>query len=116
MGEYADEAIERMLMGGQIVRHCRSQAIPAGPVIKALRHKAHLSFDRIWREGLMSRTQAYYWLAKKLGIPERGAHMGRMIDEDILYRTIKVSDELYGSTVIQNEFPDDLGEYENVLL
>lgn len=46
----------------------------------ALRHKrieAHTAFNRLWRDGLMSKRQAYLWLQAKLGLPEREAHIGK---------------------------------------
>jgi ssDNA-binding Zn-finger/Zn-ribbon topoisomerase 1 len=49
---------------------------PADQKTRDLRHEAHLAFDPIWRTGLMSRDSAYRQLAKLLGLPFKGAHIG----------------------------------------
>ena len=44
-----------------------------------LRHAkkiAHSYFDRIWKDGYMSRTNAYTWLSNQLGIPKEYTHIG----------------------------------------
>ncbi|WP_369675649.1 zinc-finger-containing protein [Klebsiella pneumoniae] len=33
-------------------------------------------FERIWRTGVMSRSEAYEWLASKMGIPQQECHFG----------------------------------------
>jgi hypothetical protein len=39
------------------------------------RIKAHESFDRLWKSGLMKRSDAYTWLAKTLDIPQSKCHI-----------------------------------------
>lgn len=56
----------------------------------------------------MTRGQAYRWLADELGILEHEAHMGRMTDHRKLERVVEVSDEYVGTTIAQDDFPDDL--------
>jgi len=41
---------------------------------KALRAKCHYIFDKIWQCGLMTRDEAYFWLAKKMFISNRNCH------------------------------------------
>lgn len=43
---------------------------------RRLRKKAHHAFDRLWRNGRMTRSDAYTWLAKRLGIPRDQCHIG----------------------------------------
>ena len=47
-------------------------SIPIKP--KQLRAKCHLIFDSIWKEGLMSRKDAYEWLANKMFIDVNHCH------------------------------------------
>ncbi len=59
------------------------------------RKNAHLSFDRIWKEGLMDRSSAYTWLAKQLRIKKIDCHMGLM-DTETANRVISICEEYYG--------------------
>jgi hypothetical protein len=69
-----------------------------------LRDKAHKSFDRIWQEGRMSRTFAYRWLARRLGMTRKQAHMSRMTKREDLENVILVSDALLGRSVLEDDF------------
>ena len=56
-------------------------AIPLGTLADAAtreaRKQAKAAFNPLWQEGGMSRTQAYTWLADRLGLPDIGAcHIG----------------------------------------
>ena len=51
-----------------------------GPLRK-LRSEAKQDFNFLWQDGLMARTFAYRWLAKKMGIPTSQCHFG-LFDED----------------------------------
>lgn len=59
--------------------------IPLGILARAelrkLKSQVHMAFDPLWRDGGMSRTAAYKWLCKGLGIPKKECHVG-MFDED----------------------------------
>jgi hypothetical protein len=46
------------------------------------RKEAHKSFDRVWRSGEMSRTAAYRWLARQLGMDKDECHIGMMTVDD----------------------------------
>lgn len=48
----------------------------ANEVLRLKRIETHQVFDVYWMERGMSRTQAYRWLAKKMHLPERKAHIG----------------------------------------
>lgn len=49
---------------------------PANAPLRAARSRAHAAFDPIWREGKMSRTRAYAWLSRQLGLPPAETHIG----------------------------------------
>lgn len=40
------------------------------------RMRAHRAFDRLWLDGLMTRSAAYRWLAEQLGMERRKTHIG----------------------------------------
>lgn len=44
--------------------------------LRALRNEAHHYFDRLHRDGLMSKQDAYLWLASLLQVPLSQAHIG----------------------------------------
>lgn len=41
------------------------------------RYRAHLAFDALWESGLMSRANAYRWLAWKFAMTEDEAHISK---------------------------------------
>lgn len=49
--------------------------------------KAHKAFDCFWQCGLVSRSQAYSWLAKELDMPFEDAHF-RYMSVDQCKRTV----------------------------
>jgi hypothetical protein len=59
----------------------------ANASLRQVRVNAHAWFDQIWRNKDMSRSKAYGWLAKQLGIPKEDTHIG-MFDEETCRRTI----------------------------
>ncbi|UFK26719.1 hypothetical protein [Roseobacter phage RDJL6] len=77
-------------------------------VTRALKAKAHKAFDRIWQTGRMTRSQAYLWLSKELGVTASEAHMAAMDRHEILERVIVVSDSFMGTPLAASDFPDDL--------
>lgn len=42
------------------------------------RSRAHAALDALWRDGGMSRSAAYRWMAEAMGLTEAEAHIGRM--------------------------------------
>lgn len=81
------------------------------PRVRRARQEAHRHFDRLWREGNMTRKAAYRWLAGRLGVYEYKAHMGNMDDLHMLRRVVEVCDEVMGPLrTPPDEFPDDLEE------
>ena len=55
---------------------------PAGSLanreLRALRREAHQYFDRIYLSGIMTRKEAYHWLAATLQIPIPQTHIGHL--------------------------------------
>lgn len=51
---------------------------PADARTRRERSTTHECFDRLWRTGLMSRTQAYAWMQRSMGITPDAAHISRM--------------------------------------
>lgn len=49
----------------------------ADPALRKKRNQAHQALDRLWRSGLMSRTQAYRLLQLHLGLPPEEAHIAK---------------------------------------
>lgn len=48
----------------------------ANEALRLKRIETHQIFDTFWREKRMSRTAAYKWLARKMGLPEKHTHIG----------------------------------------
>lgn len=46
--------------------------------LRALRIEAHRSFDQLFTSGMMSRDEAYRWLAAILQAPKSQAHIGNL--------------------------------------
>jgi hypothetical protein len=53
-----------------------NQAVEADVVLA--RGMAHAKFDRIWKSGVMTRTEAYRWLQTVMRLPKHRAHMQQM--------------------------------------
>ena len=65
----------------------------ADEVTRTARRECKIPFESIWKTGLLSRGQAYKWLAEQLGIPEGDCHFG-WFEADICRRA-KIICELY---------------------
>lgn len=50
----------------------------AGPELRWLRYEAHQEFDRLYKTGLMTRNEAYRWLAYIVQAPMSHAHIGHL--------------------------------------
>ena len=48
----------------------------ANEVLRLKRQETHQIFDRFWQENGMTRTQAYKWLAGRMKLSEKNAHIG----------------------------------------
>ena len=49
---------------------------PANRELRLLRNEAHKHFDRLYLSGMMSKQDAYRWLANQLQAPMSQAHIG----------------------------------------
>lgn len=53
---------------------------PRGPLanerLRKARRKCHKIFDEKWKSGKMSRSDAYVWMQKVMGLPPKKAHIG----------------------------------------
>ncbi len=72
--------------------------IPVGSMangkLRALRIKAHNNFDRLYKTGMMSKQEAYRWLADLIGAPMSEAHIGHL-GEYYCNEVIKKTNELF---------------------
>lgn len=57
--------------------------------LRALKVEAHKQFDPIWKSGLLSRKDAYRWLAEMLQIPESECHIG-MFSSELCNKVIQI--------------------------
>ncbi|WP_418131431.1 zinc-finger-containing protein [Variovorax sp. 278MFTsu5.1] len=57
-----------------------SRHVPLGRLanaeLRALKSRAHARFDPLWKQGGMSRSEAYAWAAEALAIPQNEMHIG----------------------------------------
>ena len=53
----------------------------ANKELRGLRSEAHKAFDPLWKDGLISRTDAYKWLSERLCINPKDCHIGLFNDE-----------------------------------
>lgn len=72
------------------VRVRSSRSAPPGSALARARMRAHAAFDPIWREGYMTRSLAYTWLARKLRISKVNCHMIKF-DIAMCERVVEVS-------------------------
>lgn len=84
---YADPSRKDLLYVCRNYPGCRSYVsvqlgtnLPAGPLangeLRNLRIRAHRAFDQLWQQGLMTRSEAYRWMADFFCLPLRDAHIG----------------------------------------
>ena len=62
----------------------------ADSTTRSARASAHAAFDTLWGEGSMSRSEAYRWLAKQLGLTEDECHIG-MFTKEQCQKTIELA-------------------------
>lgn len=65
----------------------------ANATLRAAKGRAHAAFDPIWKSRRMSRTDAYAWLSKALGLPARETHIG-MFDVAMCNRVVAIMEQL----------------------
>lgn len=68
---------------------CHSNGYPLGVLsnkkMKRLKMECHDYFDRIWKSGQLTRSQAYGLLAARLNIKKKHCHFGYFNEEQLLY-------------------------------
>lgn len=57
--------------------------------LRMLRKQAHNLFDKLWKDGIMTRTNAYVWLSTELNINKEDCHIG-MFGDELCIKTIKL--------------------------
>lgn len=62
----------------------------ANAELRRARREAHAAFDPIWRSHTLRRSEAYAWLATKLGITEANCHIG-LFDLEMCRRVVDIS-------------------------
>lgn len=62
--------------------------------LRSAKRTVHESFDRIWAEKHMTRSEAYKWLAKELDIPFIDCHIG-MFDMETCQRALEICNAFY---------------------
>lgn len=61
----------------------------ANKELRVAKMTAHAVFDPLWKDGSMTRTQAYLWLAKRMDLPAHKCHIG-MFDLDQCRKVVEV--------------------------
>jgi len=61
----------------------------ANAELRKARSEAHRAFDPLWKTGTMTRSFAYAWLSKRLGINEELCHIG-MFDAAMCRKVVEV--------------------------
>lgn len=69
----------------------------ANATLRGLRKRAHATFDPIWKTGKMNRTQAYYWLADKMGLKSNDCHIAKFSEAQCRQVIDLVSSTFYES-------------------
>lgn len=66
--------------GARVGRHKDGKALGtlANEATREARMRAHQAFDPLWKDGNLSRSAAYAWLAKALGVSPKDCHIGQM--------------------------------------
>ena len=54
----------------------KPMGVPANGDLRNLRIQAHRKFDLIWKNGIMTREEAYRWFADSFGLSLCDAHIG----------------------------------------
>lgn len=65
----------------------------ANKALREKRIKAHQVFDQIWKRGILTRSEAYRWIADKLCIDLCHAHIGQFSDylcDQVILESAKV--------------------------
>ena len=61
----------------------------ANSELRAEKIKTHAAFDKLWKKGKQTRSEAYIWLAEKLEISSKQCHIG-IFDVDMCKKVISI--------------------------
>lgn len=50
----------------------------ANPQLRALRTATHRQFDKLFKQGYMTRKEAYMWLSHVIDAPQKETHIGKL--------------------------------------
>ena len=75
----------------------KPMGVPANGDLRNLRIQAHRKFDLIWKNGIMTREEAYRWFADSFGLSLRDAHIG-MCSEYRCRELIRLCNEVLART------------------
>jgi hypothetical protein len=64
----------------------------ANTQLRKYKQAAHSAFDPIWKDGYMDRGEAYYWLSRRMKLPENKTHIG-MFDVPQCKQVIEISNK-----------------------
>lgn len=62
----------------------------ANRTLRGAKKQAHFYFDKIWKDGLMERTEAYSWLSENMGVIRDLTHIG-MFNEEQCAKVVELS-------------------------
>ena len=65
----------------------------ANKELRQKRIRAHSIFDQIWKQGILSKQEAYRWIADKFCLNDHEAHIGKFSDymcEQLIHESQKV--------------------------
>lgn len=65
-------------------QRCAPLGSLANAELRGQRQRVHKLLDPLWRDGKMTRPEAYAWLAKRLGMDVRRCHVGYFRDTQCL--------------------------------
>lgn len=74
----------------------------ADEALRAARMSAHRAIDPVWKNGLMSKAEAYQWLAGRLQIPPKQCQIGLLSMEDCM----RVGQAVWEQFGLTEERPD----------
>jgi len=85
--------------------------IPADKETKKARMRAHEKFDLLWKRGHTTRSNAYVWMQKAMGLSAEEVHIGRFDEEQCeqLIERVEHALELYTDAAM-----DHLNDWEGL--
>lgn len=83
----------------------------ANAELRSIRNLGHATFDRIWKEKILTRTQAYAWLAKRLGLKVEQTHFA-MFDKETALKAIDIANQYYNNVMKSREEDKYMHRYQ----